>query len=99
MAASANVSATSGAMAAGVKPAFDPLRFCVFTTIALLSWIVSAPVMMMAMSALGLWAYGRAIRGGLTQTKCVLKSPRLVLGYLGLVFLAGAVGVARAVIK
>lgn len=86
-------------MAAGVKPAFDPLRFCVFTTIALLSWIVSAPVMMMAMSALGLWAYGRAIRGGLTQTKCVLKSPRLVLGYLGLVFLGGAVGVARAVIK
>jgi hypothetical protein len=72
------------------RATFDPLRFCVYTTIALLAWLVSAPVMMMVMSALGLWAYGRAIRGGLTRTKCVLKSPRLVLGYLSLVLVAGA---------
>ncbi len=69
---------------------FDPLRFCVYTTVALLAWIVSAPVMMMAMSALGLWAYRRAIRGGLTRSKCVLRSPRLVLLYLGSIFVIGA---------
>ena len=96
MATSANWSPVRGAPASAPKPSFDPLRFCVYTTIALLAWLVSAPVMMMAMSALGLWAYGRAIRGGLTRTKCVLRSPRLVLGYLALVFLAGAIGLARA---
>ncbi|HWH51529.1 MAG TPA: hypothetical protein VN651_08285 [Gemmatimonadaceae bacterium] len=92
---SATYSAIDGAQPAGpAQPAprasYDPLRFCVYTTVALLAWLVSAPVMMMAMSALGLWAYGRAIRGGLTRTKCVLRSPRLVLGYLSLVFIAGA---------
>ena len=68
---------------------FDPLRFCVYTTVALLAWLLSAPVMMMAMSALGLWAYTRAVRAGLTRSKCVLRRPRLVLLYLGCVFVAG----------
>jgi len=79
---------------AAPTPAFDPLRFCVYTTVALLAWLVSPPVMVMAMSGLGLWAYGRAIRGGLTRSKCVLRNPRLVLFYLGSVFAAGAVGLA-----
>ena len=72
---------------------FDPIRLCVYTTIALLAWIVSAPVMMMAMSALGLVAYWRAMRDGLTRSKCVLRQPRLVLLYLGSVFVAGAVAI------
>src|SRR5947209_685378 len=71
---------------------FDPIRFCVYTTVALLAWLVSPPVMVMAMSGLGLWAYWRAMRGGLTRSKCVLRNPRLVLLYLGAVFAAGAVG-------
>lgn len=69
---------------------FDPIRLCVYTTIALLAWIVSAPVMMMAMSALGLVAYTRAMRDGLTRSKCVLRKPKLVLFYLSAVFVAGA---------
>src|SRR3954463_11188059 len=71
---------------------FDPIRFCVYTTVALLAWLVSAPVMVMAMSGLGLMAYWRAMRGGLTRSKCVLRNPRLVLLYLGTVFAAGSVG-------
>ena len=71
---------------------FDPIRFCVYTTVALLAWLVSPPVMVMVMSGLGLWAYARAVRGGLTRSKCVLRNPRLVLLYLGAVFTAGAVG-------
>lgn len=71
---------------------FDPIRFCVYTTVALLAWLVSPPVMVMVMSGLGLWAYARAVRGGLTRSKCVLRNPRLVLLYLGAVFAAGAVG-------
>jgi hypothetical protein len=71
---------------------FDPIRYCVYTTVALLAWLVSPPVMVMAMSGLGLWAYWRAVRGGLTRSKCVLRNPRLVLFYLGIVFTGGAVG-------
>lgn len=75
-------------------PPFDPIRFCVFTTVALLAWLLGPPVMVMAMSGLGLWAYRRAMRAGLTETKCVLKKPRLVLLYLGAAFASGAVGLA-----
>ena len=70
----------------------DPIRYCVYTTVALLAWLASPPVMVMAMSGLGLWAYWRAVRGGLTRSKCVLRNPRLVLLYLGTVFTGGAVG-------
>ena len=74
--------------------ALDPIRYCVYTTVALLAWLVSPPVMVMSMSGLGLWAYWRAVRGGLTRSKCVLRNPRLVLLYLGTVFTGGAVGLA-----
>ena len=82
-----------------LSTAFDPLRYCVYTTVALLSWIVSPPVMVMAMSALGLWAYSRAMRDGLTRSKCVLRKPKLVLLYLGTVFAAGAVGLVLEVAR
>jgi len=42
----------------------DPIRYCVYTTVALLAWLVSPPVMVMAMSGLGLWAYWRACAAG-----------------------------------
>lgn len=70
----------------------DPVRFCAMTTVALIAWIVSPPVCLMIMSGFGLWAYTRAIRGGLGESRCVLKRPVLVLGYLSLTFVAGALG-------
>jgi uncharacterized membrane protein len=73
---------------------FDPIRLCVFATVALLAWLLGAPVMMMAMSALGIWGYVRAMRAGLTKTKCVLGDPRIVLVYLALIFVAGAAAAA-----
>ena len=78
---------------------FDPIRLCVYTTIAVLAWIVGAPVMMMAMSALGLVAYWRAMRDGLTRSKCVLRKPRLVLFYLGSVFVAGAAAIVLRIVR
>lgn len=82
-------------MSAPPRPAGvpDPLRFCVMTTVALLAWLVGPPAVVIAMSALGLWAYRRAIRAGLTESRCVLKRPGLVLGYLALAFAAGVAGV------
>ncbi len=59
----------------------DPLRFCVFTTVALLAWVLG-PVVVVAMAGLGLVAYARAVRGGLAESRCVLRRPWLVLCYL-----------------
>ena len=77
----------------GATAPFDPIRLCVYTTIALIAWIVSPPVMLMAMSTLGIVGYVRAMRAGLTKSKCVLREPRLVLVYLGSAFLAGAAAI------
>ena len=68
---------------------FDPLRFCIFTTIALLTWIVGPALAVMLMSGMGLWAYARAWQQGLRQSKCFLRDPRLIIGYLSLAFVAG----------
>ena len=73
----------------------DPVRFCVLTTVALIAWLIGAPACIMLMSALGLWAYRRAMRGGLTETRCVLKRPALAMGYLAVAFIVAAGAVAR----
>jgi hypothetical protein len=75
----------------------DPVRFCVMTTVALLAWGLGPAVMVVAMSALGLWAYRKAVRAGLTESRCVLKRPRLVLGYLGLALVGGLAGIFHLV--
>ena len=74
---------------------FDPLRYCIFTTIALIAWAVGAPVAVALMSALGLAAYIQAWRGGLRTSKCVLRDARLVIGYLALAFLASTAVILR----
>lgn len=74
---------------AQLRSTFDPLRYCVMTTVALLSWLVGPAVMVVVMSGIGLWAYGTALPAGLTRTRCLLRSPKLTLLYLGIACLAG----------
>ena len=83
----------------GRTTSFDPVRFCAMTTVALIAWVLGPPACVMIMSALGLWAYVRAIRGGLRESRCVLKRPALVVGYLGLTFLGGAFALARHLVN
>jgi len=70
---------------------YDPLRLCVFATIALLGWLLG-PVALLGFGALGFLGYWKARRAGLLTSKCVLRDTRLVLGYLGLLTVAGMVG-------
>ena len=74
---------------------FDPVRFCVLTTVALIAWLIGPPACVMLMSALGLWAYARALRAGLKETRCVLKRPALAMTYLGVLFILAAGALVR----
>ncbi|MEX2553425.1 MAG: hypothetical protein WD627_10560 [Actinomycetota bacterium] len=79
-------------------PVHDPLRLCIFTTIGLLAWLLTPPAVVTFFSGLGLSAYWKAYRGGLKQSKCILKDTRLVMTYLGVAFAAGLFFTVRNVI-
>jgi hypothetical protein len=83
---------------ASASSAADPLRFCIFTTIALIAWAFGPALAVTLMSGLGLWAYGRAWRRGLRRSRCLLGDTRLVLLYLGAAFAAGLFFSARALL-
>jgi len=70
---------------------YDPLRLCVFATIALLGWLLG-PVALLGFAALGFAGYWQAWRGGLARSRCVLRDTRLVLAYLAALAVAGAAG-------
>ena len=71
---------------------YDPLRLCVFATIALLGWALG-PFTLLFFAGLGFVGYVKARRAGLTRSKCFLRDTRLVLGYLGLLVVAAALGI------
>ena len=79
-------------MTTPAETTYDPLRLCVYTTIALLTWLLG-PVVVVAFSVMGFAGYRAARRRGLLTSKCVLRDTRLVLAYLALGAAAGAVGV------
>ncbi|GII77620.1 hypothetical protein Sru01_26020 [Sphaerisporangium rufum] len=72
----------------------DPLRLCVYATVALLGWLLG-PWALLGFAALGFAGYLRARRAGLTRSKCVLRDTRLVLAYLGVLALVAAVAIVR----
>jgi hypothetical protein len=67
----------------------DPLHLCVYATVALLAWIVTPALVAALFGAAGCHAYWRSWRAGLRRSDCLLRDPRLVMLYLGLVTLAG----------
>ena len=68
---------------------FDPLRLCIYTTIAILAWVLTPAVVVAAFSGVALVAYYRARRAGLVKSRCKLGDTRLVMAYLGVAFAAG----------
>lgn len=76
----------------------DPLRYCVYTTIALIAWAITPPAAVVWLSGLGLWGYGRAWRGGARRSRCLLHDMRLVFAYLGAAFALGFVFVVRSLV-
>lgn len=60
---------------------FDPLRLCIFATIALLGWLFG-PLAVLGFAGVGFVGYWRARQAGLTRSRCYLRDTRLVLAYL-----------------
>ncbi|MGP4094276.1 hypothetical protein [Nonomuraea sp. KM90] len=80
-------STSSGAGRREPREPYDPLRLCVYATVALLAWLLG-PWAVLGFAALGFAGYWKARRAGLTRSKCLLRDTRLVLAYLGLIGLA-----------
>lgn len=79
------------------EPPFDPLRLCVFATVALLAWVLG-PIAVAVFAGLGFVGYLRARRAGLLRSRCKLGDTRLVLVYLGVLLGAGATGTVWALV-
>ena len=71
---------------------YDPLRLCIFATIAVLGWL-GGPWVLLVFAALGFAGYWKARQGGLLTSRCFLRDTRLVLAYLALLFVAAGYGV------
>jgi len=72
----------------------DPLHWCVFATVSLLTWILG-PAALLVFSAAGLVAYGRALGRGRRTTRCLLRDTRLVVAYLAVIVAVAAVAAVR----
>jgi hypothetical protein len=78
-------------------PPFDPLRLCVFATVALIAW-VAGPVAVAVFAGIGFVGYLRARRAGLLRSRCKLGDTRIVLVYLAVLVAAGLAGAVLAVL-
>ena len=73
-------------------PPFDPLRLCVFTTVALIACVLG-PIALLGFAVLAIAGYARARRAGLLRSRCKLGDTRLVLLYLSVIALGAAVAI------
>ncbi len=71
---------------------FDPLRLCVYTTVALIACVLG-PVALLAFSGVAIAGYARARRAGLLRSRCKIGDTRLVLLYLSVVAVLAAVAI------
>jgi hypothetical protein len=74
------------------EPPFDPLRLCVFATVALLGWLLG-PFALLGFAVLAIVGYAKARRAGLLRSKCKLGDTRLVLLYLAVLAAVAAIGI------
>jgi hypothetical protein len=71
---------------------FDPLRLCVFTTVAVLAAVLG-PLAVAVFAGGAIAGYTRARRAGLLRSRCRLGDTRLVLLYLWVIELLALAGI------
>lgn len=87
-----------GAPSTDGEPTFDPLKLCIFSTVALLGWIFG-PLAVLVFAGVAFAGYWKAHRAGLRRSRCYLRDTRLVLAYLALLTVAGIAGAVWWVMK
>jgi hypothetical protein len=65
--------------------------FCKLATAGLIAWIVSPQIMVLVVGSAAILLYGRALYLGVDRTRCVLRYPRLVMGFWAAVVAADLV--------
>ncbi|GAA3628169.1 hypothetical protein GCM10022200_08330 [Microbacterium awajiense] len=76
----------------------DPLRLCVYATIAALGWLLG-PVALAIFAVVAFIGYAAAWRAGLRVSRCWLRDTRLVLLYLALLAAVALGAMAVTVIQ
>lgn len=71
---------------------FDPLRLCVFTTIAVIA-AITGPVAVLTFALIAIGGYAKARRAGLMRSRCKLGDTRVVLAYLAVIALLAAAAI------
>lgn len=71
---------------------FDPLRLCVYTTVAVLACLLG-PVAVLAFAGIAIAGYAKARRAGLLRSRCKIGDTRLVLVYLSVIAVLAAVAI------
>jgi hypothetical protein len=73
-------------------PPFDPLRLCVYTTVAVIACVLG-PIAVLAFAGIAIAGYASARRAGLLRSRCKLGDTRLVLLYLSIIAVLAAVAI------
>ena len=76
-------------LAAAARPPLTPAEkterlaftFCKLGTAGLIAWLASPPVMVAVVGLAAMGLYGRALWQGLEKSRCVLRYPRLIMGF------------------
>jgi hypothetical protein len=80
------------ASVADPAPPFDPLRLCVYTTVALIACLLG-PIAVLGFAAIAIGGYAKARRAGLLHSRCKLGDTRVVLLYLSAIAVLAAVAI------
>jgi hypothetical protein len=64
--------------------------FCKLGTAGLIAWLLTPQVMVLVVAAITITLYTRAFLYGLTKSRCVLRTPLLIIGFWSVVALADA---------
>jgi hypothetical protein len=65
--------------------------FCKMGTTGLIAWVLTPPVFVLAVAAVAIVLYGRAIALGVTRSKCLLRKPTYIIGFWATLGVADAV--------
>jgi hypothetical protein len=74
------------------EPPFDPLRLCVFTTIAVIACLLG-PIAVLVFACVAIAGYAKARRAGLLRSRCKLGDTRVVLLYLSVIAVIAAAAI------